>query len=218
MSSVKNETLGVSAAGIALNPLFRSLMSGLHAAAQPLTVLRVRLDEDYIQSLEIEDLRRIAIEAIGPVDRLCSLVSSMQQLVTAEYLQPQPSEINVLALLRGTVEGLELLFAEKGIDLVSEVPAESVMMVVDGKRLEEAIATSLLLVQGISHPGDRIVVSGSCQQGAFRCAIRNGLRTVDKLSSDHQLLMAIAEADVRTQAGTLELSLAPLVVELSLGD
>jgi hypothetical protein len=192
-------------------------MSGLHAAAQPLTVLRVRLDEDRIESLALEDLRRTAMDAIAPVDRLCSLVSALQQLVTAEYLEPQRSGTDVLALVRGTVDGLDLLFAEKGIDLVSEIPSGTATIDLDGKRLEESIVTSLLLVQGISHPRDRIGVFAAMDEGGFRCVICNLQRSVEKLSSDHQLSMAIAETDVRTQGGSLTLSLSPLSIEICLG-
>ncbi|WP_146071987.1 ATP-binding protein [Bryocella elongata] len=191
-------------------------MSGLHAAAQPLTVLRVRLDEDRLSSLDPEDVLRTAMEAIPPVDRLCSLVSGMQQLVTAEYLEPHRTEVDVLALTRSTVEGVDLLFVEKGMDLVSEVSTLSAMMLVDGKRLEEALATTLLLVQGISYPGDRIRVWAQCVDNLFRCTIGNENRTIEKLSSDHQLSFAIAECDVRTQGGTLNLSFSPVNIELSL--
>jgi len=216
MSLGKSENSGVSAAGIALNPLFRSLMSALHAAAQPLTVLRVRLDEDRLSSLDPEEIRRTALEAIAPVERLCALVSGMQQLVTAEYLEPRPTEVDALALVRSTIEGLDLFFAEKGMELESLVPAGNAMMQIDGKRLEEALATSLLLMQSISHPGDRIQVHAGCSDGALRCTFANETRSIEKLSSDHQLSASIAECDVRTQGGSYVLSLTPLNIELSL--
>lgn len=216
MSLATNEGQEVSEAGKALGPLFRSLMAGLHAAAQPLTVLRVRLDEESIQTMPEERLRRTAIDAIAPVDRLCALVSTMQLLVTAEYLQPLRTDVDVASLLRGTIEGLDLVFAEKGIDLVAEIPSLACVMSVDGKRFEEAMVTSLLLMESASRPGDRIEIRAWIDPTGLRCILSNRGRSLEKLTADQQLSLALAEVDFRTQGGSLTVTHAPLQMDIAL--
>lgn len=216
MSSGKSDPAGLRDMEAEFPPLIRTLMQGLHAAAQPLTVLRVRLDEEYAQTLGVDELRRIVTESVPPVDRLCSLVGAMQQLLTIESLPPFRNRVDAAALLRGAVDGVQLLYLDAGILLAPELPSGVAEMEIDGKRLEQAVTTALFLTRTLVAEGDIVRVQGQCDEQGLAVTLRTPGRSLEKLTADNHLSLAILESALRTQGGSATWELDPFELRMNL--
>jgi hypothetical protein len=79
--------------------LCSSLAQGIHAAAQPLTVLLASLSKAHTDPMNSDELRHLTASSAVEIQRVCTLFSSLQQIVMAECIQPQ--RISSPVLLRG---------------------------------------------------------------------------------------------------------------------
>ena len=85
-----------------------NLSRGLHAAAQPLAILRASLGASQTDRLSLFELRELAANSAAEVERVCTLFSALQQLVSIESVEPHLSPTPIAPLLAHVaVEGIE---------------------------------------------------------------------------------------------------------------
>ena len=95
--------------------LCSSLSKGMHAAAQPLAVLRASLDNIHTDGMSVGELQELVASSTMEVERVCKLFTFMQQLVSAASVKPELFETPILPLLGRVTDGVELLFANDGM-------------------------------------------------------------------------------------------------------
>src|ERR1035438_6254110 len=94
--------------------LCSNLSLGLHAAAQPLTILRASLSNPDTDQMSAEELRELTATSAIEVERVCKLFSYLRELVRAENDKPHLSSTPILALLTDAVDGVKLLYEQDG--------------------------------------------------------------------------------------------------------
>src|SRR5664279_2704282 len=99
-----------------------SLLQGLHAAAQPLTILRASLGDDQTARMGIDELRELAVICATEVERVCGLFSILKQLVSVEGGKPHLFAMSIQPLLADVVDGVILFFERNRMFLCSIVP------------------------------------------------------------------------------------------------
>src|SRR5271156_573833 len=103
----------------ALESLCSNLSQGIHAAAQPLTILLASLSKAHTDRMSTEELRELAASSSEEVQRVCTLFGYLQELVVAESIKPKLSATAILPLLGSAVEGVQLLFHQQEMILSS---------------------------------------------------------------------------------------------------
>jgi len=192
-----------------------TLSQGIHAAAQPLSILRASLDRDYVDRMSLDELRKLAATSAAQVERVCTLFSLMQQMVNIETVKPRLMVTSIPPLISYATEGVNLLFEKQGIRLVSTVRDSSGDVAIDRERTLQALTTVLLLaLEASSHDGVvELVASGSA--GRLVVGVGNQDAFSDSLNAESCLSMALAEANVISQGGAFAYTTKPFNVRMS---
>jgi hypothetical protein len=196
--------------------LCANLAQGIHAAAQPLTVLRASLSKCNTDRMNSDELRELTASSAVQVQRVCTFFSGLQQLVMAESIKPQLSPTPVLPLIAYAVEGLDLVFQHDGITLSSVVPDTCPPVLINRARTLQALSRVLLVVHGLSGAQDVVELVASSSANAVQIVVRNLHLSVAGINPEASLSLAVAEADMRSQQAGLSLSLQPFTVRIDL--
>ena len=196
--------------------LCSNLAQGIHAAAQPLAVLRASLSKGYTDRMNSDELRELAASSAAEVQRVCTLFSCLQQLVMAESIKPQLSLTPLLPLLAYAAEGVNLLFQQDGISLRSVLPDTCPPVLIHRARTLQALSRVLLIVHGLSRAQDTVELIASASANEVQIVIQNLNLSVATINPEARLSMAVAEANMRSQQAGLSLSLQPFTVCIEL--
>ena len=190
--------------------------AGLHAAAQPLTVLLASLGKGHTDRMNSVELRELTASSEAEVQRVCTLFSCLQQLVMIESVRPQLSPTPILPLLAYAVDGVNLMFQQDGIALSSIVPDTCPSVLIDRARTLQALSRVLLVVHRLSGAQDTIELIASPSADAVQILVRNLHLSVAVIDAEASLSIAVAEANMRSQQAGLSLSLQPFTVRIDL--
>jgi hypothetical protein len=199
-----------------LEALCANLSAGLHAAAQPLTILRASMGLDQATQMSCEELRKLVANSAREVERVCALFSVLQQFVQTENTQPSLTESPIKPLIVHVVEGVNLLFERDGMSLVVVGPESCGAVLVDRARVLQAFSTILLRAHALSSPSDTVEFTWSDSASSVHLAIQNARLHVEGMSAETRLGFALAEAAVRSMQGKLSWSLQPFNVQIEL--
>jgi hypothetical protein len=193
-----------------------NLSRGLHAAAQPLAILRASVGRGQTDRLSLDELRELLANSAAEVERVCTLFSGLQQLVSIESVEPHLSPTPIVPLLAQVADGVDLLFKADGMTLGTELPETCLPAVIDGARSQLALSSVLLVAHGVSRASDTVELTATPCSGSVQVVVRNLNSQADTLSAEAQLGMAIAEASIRSQKGSFSWNLRPFDVQIQL--
>jgi len=194
-----------------------NLSQGIHAAAQPLTILRASLDSSHTDHMNAEELRELVVSSAIEVERVCTLFSCLQQIVSTERIKPSLSEMPLLPLLTHAIDGVRLLFEKDEMFLNSTAPDTCGSVLVNRARTLQALSSVLLLAHVVSHPQDTVeVIASVSSPNTVRVVVRNVRSYVDAMDAEQNLNMALAEASIRSQQASLSWTLQPFNVQIEL--
>jgi len=201
----------------ALETFFSNLSQALHAAAQPLSILRAGLGNPYIEEMTLEDLREIAVGSAIEVERLCMLFNYLQHFVSTESKKPELIRMPILKLVADAVEGVDLLFNAGGVSLRSTIPATCPLVLINRARTQEALSSVLLSAFKISCRTDTVeLIVSADPAAASQILVQNVDAHVTALSIEVSLALGLAESLFRSQLGTMCWSLQPFIVRIEL--
>lgn len=192
------------------------LAHGLHAAAQPLTILLASLGNGHTDPMSTVELRELTASSAIQVQRVCSLFHSMQQLVIAESVTPQLSSTPILPLLALVADGVNRMFEKDGMSFSSLLPDRCRPVLMNNERTQQALMSVLLIAHLLSRTKDTIELLTASLADTVRIIVRNANLFVDRMDTEVSLSMALAEANIRSQRGSLSWSLQPFKVEVEL--
>ena len=209
-----SESLSVRSASEAL---CSNLSQGLHAAAQPLTILRASLSNPDTDQMSAGELRELMATSAAEVERVCKLFSYLRELVRAENTVPHLSQTPILALLAEVVDGVKLLYEEDGILLNSTAPDTCQSVFIDRARTLQALSSVLLIAHGISQTQDTVEVTvTSPTVNTVQVAVRNLNSHVKPINAEARLGLALAEANIRSQQANFSWCPGPFSVRIEL--
>ena len=196
--------------------LCSNLAEGIHAAAQPLTVLLASLSRCNTDRMNSDELRELTASSAVQVQRVCTFFSGLQQLVMAESIKPQLSPTPILPVLAYAVDGVNLVFQQNGITLSSVVPETCPPVLINRALTLQALSRVLLVVYGLSGVQDTVELITSSSANAVQIVVRNLHLPVAVINPEASLSLAVAEANMRSQQAGLSLSLQPFTVRIDL--
>jgi len=194
--------------------LCSNLSHGLHAAAQPLTILRASLSDT--DDMTLTEFQLLAANSAKEVERICSLFSYMQQLVTNESVKPRLAETEIISLIDDVTDGLDLLFRESQMALKIALPNVCDTVVIDTVRTRQALSSVMLIAHAISDKGDTIEVTVTSSSHFVQITIANSQRSPSILNAETRLSMGLAEANIQNQQGVFQYDLNPFYVCIGL--
>jgi hypothetical protein len=183
----------------ALEILCSNLSHGIHAAAQPLTILLASLSKAHTDRMSTEELRELTASSSEEVQRVCTLFSYLQELVIAESIKPKLSATAILPLLASAAEGVQLLFRKQGIILSSTLSETCPLVLINGPRTLRALSSVLLTALALSSAQDQVEIIASTSIHGMQIVVRNVNLSVVSTSAEARLSMAAAEANIRSQ-------------------
>lgn len=205
-----------SAFASSLDTFCANLSRGLHATAQPLTILQASLGMDTIGKMTAEELRSVVRISAGEVQRVCNYFNLLKQFVQVERARPELVPLPLEALLREAVEGLSLVFQDGGIKLQLDGTDTSAYVLVHQPRIRQAFSGVLLLERALAAPGDTVELVVTPFENVVKVSFRNVQPAVRTLNEEMSLKLALVEANVRSQNGVLHWDLEPLTVDIEL--
>jgi hypothetical protein len=197
--------------------LCSNLSQGLHAAAQPLTILRASLSKHHTDRMSMGQLKKLTAISGVEVERVCKLFSYLRELVRAESIMSHLSAAPILPLIAYVVDGVNLLYEEDGIFLKSIVPDVCQPVFIDRVRTLQALSSILLIAHGLSRAQDTVelIVSYPTSK-TVRVVVRNLTSHVDVMNEEARLGLALAEANLRKQDTAFSWSPDPFSVQIEL--
>jgi hypothetical protein len=200
----------------ALDVLCSNLSHGIHAAAQPLTILLASLSKAHTDGMSTEELRELTASSSEEVQRVCTLFSYLQELVVAESIRPKLTATAILPLLASLLERVQLLFHKQGIVLSSTMPETCPLVLINGPRTLRALSSVLLTVHALSSARDHVEMLGSTSTQGMQIVVRNLNLSIASTSAEARLSMAAAEANIRSQQAGFVFSQRPFHVLIDL--
>jgi signal transduction histidine kinase len=192
------------------------LARGLHAAAQPLTVLLASLGAANTDRMNAAELRELTASSAVEVQRVCTLFRCLQQLVIVESIKPQLSATPILPLLAHVADGVNRMFEKDGMCLSSMVPTTCEPVLIDRMRTEQALSSVLLAAHAFGRKQDTIDLIASSTANTVQIVVRNVNLSMDAMSTEESLSMALAEANIRSQQGSFSVNMRPFTVQVEL--
>jgi len=166
--------------------------------------------------MNIDELRLLTASSAVEVQRVCTLFSSLQQMVMAECIKPQLSLLPVLPLLSYVAEGVELLFQQSHIPFHCTLPENCPHAFVHASRTTQALSRILLVVHGLSYGGGAVELTASSSTSAVHVAISSHETCVTAISAESSLSLAVAETNMRSQGAGYSMTLQPFSVRIDL--
>jgi len=200
----------------AIDLLCSNLAHGIHAAAQPLTVLLASLSKAHTDGLTTEELRELTASSFEEVQRVCTLFRYLQELVIAESIKPHLSATALLPLLVSAAEAVQLLFHKDGMVLTSTVPEACPLVLINGPRTLRAFSNVLLTAHALSSARDHVEVVASTSIHGMEIVITNSSLSMTPPNAEARLSMATAEANIRSQQAGFAWTQQPFKVLIDL--
>jgi hypothetical protein len=191
-----------------------NLSHGLHAAAQPLTILRASLNNT--DQMSLAELHQLAANSAKEVERVCTLFSYIQQLVINESIKPNIAETQIIPLIDDVADGLDLLFRESEMTLNITIPDACNTVLIDSVRTRQALSSIMLIAHAVSNSKDTIELTATSTFQSVQIIVANLNRHPNVLSAEGRLSIALAETNMRNQRGGLDYSLNPFSVCIEL--
>ena len=215
-SALAGSASGKAAADVTSPKFHRDLANGLHAMAQPLTMLRAAIEVLAMpQSAGIDRQRYLDISS-GAMDRTCRVFAHVQDLVTTSMVEAESERFDLWEVIAPMIEDHSRLSQLSGIALATAKDEAGKSVVGDSTRTGQAIALVLQLAAQLASTGDVIYVSESAAGGFVTLRVENIRRHGKPIDSTARLCLALAEANIVSQRGRYEFAEDPFRVSLAL--
>jgi hypothetical protein len=193
-----------------------NLLQAIHAAAQPLTILRAGLGNSEADQISLEALRELTTHSAAEVERLCLFFSYIQQFVITESFPPHLAVAELPPLLEHVVDGVGLLFETSGMHLTIELPGACPSVLIDSARTPQALSSVLLLAHSLSRSQDTVQLLVSWSASEVKLIVENQNACVKSFNAEENLSIALAESNIRSQKGTFSYTTNPFRVQIQL--
>ena len=194
-----------------------SMTEGLHAMAQPLTILRSSLVACTTPGFPQQKQHKYLELASEQVLRACTLFESLQDLVIANQIAAECGPIHVTAIIAAVVEEQKPRLRDLGIEISVPTTLEALPTALgDVGRTAQAIQAGLTTAAAVSSSGDVIRISATLQDRSIEVNIGNDRLHGASLNSASRLSLLLAEANILSQQGEFDSGQDPFRVRVAL--
>jgi light-regulated signal transduction histidine kinase (bacteriophytochrome) len=199
-----------------LNLFYRNMSTGLHALAQPLTILRSSVAVCISPDITEPDRRHYLSLSIDQVERACNLFQLLQQMLLLSRSDANCVPVDPSQLFTQAVEAHEVELQRSGIEIRGALPDDLPPMLCDEDRTRCALSATLGIAALVSSPGDLLEFLVTFRNGHVQWNVQNRSLRGLRLSSHESLTLKLAEANIRSQQGRYEYTEEPFRVSIAL--
>jgi hypothetical protein len=193
-----------------------NMSQGMHAMAQPLTILRAGFSLGRVDGMSLDELQEFTAKSALQIDRVCLLFGCMQQFIVMESSEPQLAVLPLTPLVDYAIEGINRLFQDGRISLRVNIPEVVFAVLVNRERTIQALSSVLLISHAVSNAEDTVEVIATRSSTTVQVVIKSTNPEIHELSSEELLTMALAEASLRSQHGSLSWTCGPFHARIEL--
>lgn len=192
------------------------LSNGMHAMAQPLTVLRGVLGAWKLRgSMKAESDRYIEMSA-RQVERIGELLSCMQDVLDAAEGEPKRARMDIDELIGLVLEGMDSDPREWKGSIVRVGLSGPIYMHGDAERTERALRAAVRVLVSSSHTGGTIWVSVQPLEGQVEVKVEQKAALGKALGFAERLNLSLVETNIRAQGGTYKCVDDPFCISFTL--
>jgi len=213
--TVDRDTLD-AAAGDKLDRFYVDLANGLHALAQPLTILQSTVGASSAPGCTTDRQQHYRDVSILQVERACDIYWGLQNLVVANQAAAERTPYDLSQALASLLEDQLAVLTASGIELSIAPSFADRSIQGDASRTLQAVQTSFKIAASRSSAGDVIQLKSAVADGRVELTIANSRLYGKVLNSLDRLNMAVAETNIRSQQGDYSYSDDPFSVVICL--
>jgi len=199
-----------------LSRLCARLSQGLHALAQPLTILRSALVASTAPGISAVEQRRYLDLSTQHMERICGLFECLQDVVIASHMDAECEPILLSDVLAVVVQDQKVVLEAGGVELRVLMPETLPSVLGDVNRTLQALSAALIIAASVSSPGDLVEFLVSAGNGNVELVLQNRRIHGRRPNSSERLSLALAEANIRSQHGEYEYDEDPFRVSFAL--
>jgi len=211
-----SKPLDSSAPIAAPSDFFKHLAEGLHAMAQPLTILRsVAVASAATELQPTERLRYLDISR-EQIERTCGLFECLQDLVIAQRYRSNRDIFDLAHLVTEVVTDCEFDLRASGAELSNGATGHPVFLCGDLQRTRLAAGAAIKVALSLYGSGDVIELLLEQSNGSAELSVACKRCHNTPLNSLQNLRLALAETNMRSQGGQYECVVDPFCVRFVL--
>jgi light-regulated signal transduction histidine kinase (bacteriophytochrome) len=199
-----------------LGRLCAYMSQGLHALAQPLTIVRSALAALSTPGVTAVDRQRYLQLSSQHVERTCSLFECLQDLVIASEIAADCDPVELSEVLAEVVEQQKTALESSGVALRVDTPTGLPSVLGDTARTQQALSAAMQVAASASSPGDLVELLVTVRNGFVELVLQTRRAHGRHLNSSERLSLALAEANIRSQQGKYVCVEDPLRVFIAL--
>jgi signal transduction histidine kinase len=193
-----------------------TMSQGLHALAQPLTIVRSAVAALSAPGVTAQDQRRYLELTAQHVERTCGLFECLQELVIASQIDVNCELFELSESIANGIEDRTAALRASGIELQLKLPKVLPPVLGDANRTQQALFAALNIAAAISSPGDVVELLVSLRNGFVQLHLQNSRLHGRAINSSQRLSLALAEINIRSQQGKYECTEDPFRVFIAL--
>jgi light-regulated signal transduction histidine kinase (bacteriophytochrome) len=198
-----------------LSQFFAHMTEGLHAMAQPLTILRSSVPALAGVDVSPAKQQRYLELSVRQVQRACSLFECLQDLVVASQTPADCEPIDLSAMVAAVAEGQQATLQELGIELRVQLPGDLPLALGDATRTRQALTAGLAAATLVSVSCDVIhITAAACNQRVVLILEIDRIHGI-RLESHERLNLRLAQTNMLSQQGDYECTEDPFRVRLA---
>jgi hypothetical protein len=192
------------------------LLNGLHALAQPLSVLRAASEVLALPRLQGADQQKYIQTWCEQVERACLLFSEVQDMVAARLVAADRVRFDLWELLNPMIDQQRTLLHNSGVGIAVTNTAQRLPLCGDAERTANALQAVLRMASVTAARGDVIELHTSSDPVFLQLRFQNSRRHGRKMSSSDKLSLSLAVANITSQHGTYDFAEDPFCFSFSL--
>jgi signal transduction histidine kinase len=189
---------------------------GLHALAQPLTILRSAIEMIGVCRRSGSDIGRYVELSTEHIKRACELFDTIQSLALT-HLEPARREaLDLCSLVAKVLEGKDPALRDHGVEIIAAIPDSPQLVACDTERTEQAVSAVIDAAVSVSGPGDAAQLHVFEADGFVEVRVMSACREKPRPNAATRLNLSLARADILSQQGRYYFIDDPFFVSLAL--
>jgi len=194
--------------------LCADLSDGLHALAQPLTILRSALAMLSLHGETGAEDRRYLDLSIKQIDRTCGLYASIRNLVASRLEPPQIVSFDLRGMVARTIEYRRPALQGRGVEIAAVKAGRAMPVFGDLQKTEQAVSVLLETASSVLTRGDAVEVSVHRSGDVVEVLVEGKRSKGMNIKPSDRLNLSLAKSDILTQHGTFHCTEEPFRVTL----
>lgn len=195
---------------------YAGLKNGLHAMAQPLTVLRGALGAWKLRGATGAESDRYLNMSTMQVERMVGLLSCLQDVLDPADGEPKRVKIDIGELTGHVIEDMTSDLRGWGIGIEATELDRPIRIHGDADRTERAIRAALRTASSVTSPGGSIRLSVRPGDDLVEVIVKHTAKHGKNLSFADRLNLSLVETNIRSQGGEYRFVEDPLCILFAL--